>query len=31
VVSTALTLIVIPVLYYMYLKTAAAHPAKASE
>ncbi|HQP44998.1 MAG TPA: efflux RND transporter permease subunit, partial [Thermoanaerobaculales bacterium] len=31
VVSTALTLIVIPVLYYMYLKTASAHSAKAPE
>jgi len=31
VVATALTLIVIPVLYYMYLKTAAAHPVKADE
>jgi Cu/Ag efflux pump CusA len=31
VVSTALTLIVIPVLYYMYLKTARAHQARAHE
>jgi len=30
-VATALTLIVIPVLYYMYLKTASAHSAKAPE